>query len=313
MKATRLAFGETLARLGETDEAIIALDADLSKSTMTKLFAEKFPDRFFDLGIAESNMIGVAAGLAMAGKKPFACSFACFVTGRYETIRMSAAYPKTAVRIVGTHAGLGIGEDGNSQMGLEDIGLMRNLPNMTVLQPADDIETQKAVEFMASHNEGPSYIRLTRQKLMDVNPSDYSFQWGKGVILADGNDVSIFASGATVESAVQAHDILAKKGIKARVINIHTIKPIDEDLILKCAMETGKIFTVEDHNIIGGLGSTICETLSENPVAVIRRWGLFDCFGESGSQKELYRKYKIDSEGVAEEVERFVRETDKPY
>ncbi|HOE09931.1 MAG TPA: transketolase family protein [bacterium] len=306
-KASRLAFGETLAELGEKDEKIVVLDADLSKSTMSILFAKKFPDRFFECGIAESNMVGIAAGLALAGKKPFACSFACFLTGRYETIRMSVAYSNAPVRIVGTHAGIGIGEDGNSQMGLEDLALMRALPGMIVLQPCDELETKQAVTFMAEHN-GYSYIRLTRQKLPDINSPDYRFQVGKGVVLADGKDLTIMATGSTVAEALEAGKVLQEKGIRARVVNIHTIKPIDKDLVARCAKETGRIFTVEDHNIMGGMGSAVAEAVCETHPVPVRRWGLLDKFGESGDPEELYAKYELDAAGIARQAAAFVQE-----
>ena len=250
--ATRKSFGQALLELGGIDERIVVLDADLSKSTMSNMFAEKYPDRFFEMGISEANMIGVGTGLALAGKKPFICSFACFVTGRYDTIRISVAYSEAPVRIVGTHAGIGIGEDGNSQMGLEDLGLMRGLPHMTVIQPADDIETRLAVKWMAE-NDVPSYIRLTRQNVKDVHGPDYTFEIGKAVELVSGKDVTVMATGGTVYHAVDAAEILKKDGISAGVVNIHTIKPIDGDAVRKYARSTGHIITVEDHNIIGGL------------------------------------------------------------
>jgi len=305
-KATRQAFGEALAELGAEHEDIVVLDADLSKSTMTKLFASKFPDRFFEFGIAESNMIGAAAGLALAGKTPFACSFACFLTGRYETIRISVAYSRAAVRLVGTHAGIGIGEDGNSQMGLEDVSLMRSLPNMTVIQPCDEIETRQAVRFLVSHQEGPSYLRLTRQKLPDVNRSNYRFEWGKGVVLREGSRVTVFATGGVVANAVAAADALAGEGICARVVNLHTIKPVDEDLIVRCARETGALFTVEDHTVIGGMGSAVAEVAARRAPVPVYRWGLQNHFGESGSPEALYRKYELDAQGIAERVRRFL-------
>ncbi|MCA9449307.1 MAG: transketolase family protein, partial [Candidatus Omnitrophica bacterium] len=198
-KATRQAFGEALAAVGEKNANVVALDADLAKSTMSKIFAEKFPDRFFEMGIQEANMIGAAAGLALSGKVPFCCSFACFITGRYDTIRISVAYPNANVRVIGTHAGIGIGEDGNSQMGLEDIGLMRGLPNMVVIQPADEEETKQVIDFLANGYEGPAYVRLTRQKLADVSPEGYKFQLGKGVVLRDGKDLTCIATGGTVQ------------------------------------------------------------------------------------------------------------------
>lgn len=304
-KASRQAFGETLAELGAENENVVALDADLSKSTMTKLFAAEFPERFFEFGIAESNMIGAAAGLALSGKIPFACSFACFLTGRYETIRISVAYSKAPVRLVGTHAGIGIGEDGNSQMGLEDLTLMRALPNMAVLQPCDEVETKAAVRFMASHNEGPSYIRLTRQKLVDVHKDGYKFEFGKGVVLRNGSDLTIFASGGVVANAVTAADALAKDGLEARVVNIHTVKPIDEELVARCAKETGALFTVEDHTTIGGMGSAVAEAAARHAPVPVYRWGLDNRFGESGSPEDLYHKFELDAEGIAKRVRQF--------
>jgi len=304
--ATRKSFGQALLELGSADERIVVLDADLSKSTMSKMFADAHPDRFFEMGIQEANMIGAGAGLALAGKKPFICSFACFVSGRYDTIRISVAYSEAPVRIVGTHAGIGIGEDGNSQMGLEDIGLMRGLPNMRVFQPADDIETKAVVRWMAE-NDVPSYIRLTRQNVLDVNPPDYRFQFGKAVRLVDGSDVTIIASGGTVCHAVDAAAALKKDGIDAGVVNIHTIKPIDADMIRSCADSTGLIVTVEDHNIIGGLGSAVAEVVAEYGSGRVFRHGLYDSFGESGTTEDLYRKYRLDAQGIAAVVKENVK------
>jgi len=299
--ATRKSFGQALLELGGIDESIVVLDADLSKSTMSKMFADKYPDRFFEMGISEANMIGAGAGLALAGKKPFICSFACFVTGRYDTIRISVAYSEAPVRLVGTHAGIGIGEDGNSQMGLEDLGLMRGLPNMTVIQPGDDIETRLAVKWMAE-NDVPSYIRLTRQNVKDVNGSDYTFEIGKAVELVPGSDITIMATGGTVHYAVDAAEFLKKDGISAGVVNIHTIKPIDGEAIRKYAQSTGHILTVEDHNIIGGLGSAVAEVIAEAGEGKLTRHGLRDIFGESGTSPDLYRKYRFDAEGIVSVV-----------
>lgn len=296
--ATRKSFGQTLLELGAEYPDIVVLDADLSKSTMSKFFAEKYPDRFFEMGISEANMVGAGAGLALAGKKPFICSFACFVTGRYDTIRISVAYAQAPVRIVGTHAGIGIGEDGNSQMGLEDIGLMRGLPGMTVLQPGDDIETRQAVRWMAE-NDAPCYLRLTRQNVKDVNGSDYRFEPGKAVELLPGNDVTIMASGAPVFHAVEAAEILRGEGISAGVVNVHTIKPIDVEAVRKYSRATGRIITVEDHNIIGGLGSAVAEVIAESGEGTLTRHGLRDMFGESGTPADLYRKYRLDAAGIA--------------
>ncbi len=297
-KATRQSFGEALVDVGAKHPNVVVLDADLSKSTMSCLFAEKYPARFFEFGIAEANMIGAGAGMALAGKVPFVCSFACFITGRFDTIRMSVGYTQSNVKIVGTHAGIGIGEDGHSQMGLEDVALMRTIPGMAVIQPADEIETKQAVAFAAEH-AGPVYLRLTRQKLADVNGADYRFQFGKGVILADGKDMTILASGGTVQHAVKAKEKLAARGIDARIVNIHTIKPLDEELVIRCAKETGCLFTVEDHSIIGGLGSAVAETVAEKYPVPVKRWGVLDVFGQSGTADALYQEYKIDAEGIA--------------
>ncbi len=301
-KSTRLAFGETIAQLGELYPQIVVLDADLSKSTMSNLFAKKFPDRFFEMGIQEANMIGISAGLALSGKVSYACSFACFITGRYDTIRVSVAYNKANVRIIGTHAGIGIGEDGTTQMGLEDISLMRSLPNFSVCQPCDEIETRELIKYSVTHN-GPMYIRLTRQNLDDIFDDNYKFEFGKGVQLSDGNDAVIFATGSLVSEALKASKILKQKGINLRVINIHTIKPIDKEIIIKSARECGLIFTAEDHNIIGGLGSAVAEVLSENYPAKIIRIGLPDVFGESGTPEALYKKYGFDAESLAVKIE----------
>jgi len=294
--------------IGAKNPRVVVLDADLSKSTMTCLFADKYPERFFEFGIAEANMIGAGAGLALAGKIPFVCSFACFITGRFDTIRMSVGYSQANVKIIGTHAGVGIGEDGHSQMGLEDIALMRTIPGMTVLQPADELETKQAVAFAAGH-DGPVYIRLTRQKLADVNGPEYVFQPGQGVELASGADMTIFASGGTVQYALQAKEKLAAENIDARVVNIHTLKPVDEELIIRCARETGCLFTVEDHSVIGGLGSAVAETAAEHHPVPVKRWGILDTFGQSGGEKELYRHYRIDAEGIAEAAAGFYRKT----
>jgi transketolase len=304
-KASRQAFGEALLEVGRENPNVVALDADLAKSTMTKLFAQEFPDRFFDFGIAESNMIGAAVGMALSGKIPFLASFACFLTGRYETIRISAAYSKAPIHLVGTHCGIGIGEDGNSQMGLEDLTIMRALPNMSVLQPGDEIETKQAIRYLVGHRSGPTYIRLTRQKLQDVNGPDYRFEFGKGVVLRDGKDLTLVATGGVVYNALEAAEKLATDGLDVRVVNIHTIKPIDTELLGRCAEETGAVFTVEDHNIIGGLGGAVCEAIAERHPVPVKRWGLPDCFGESGSPEGLYEKYRFDVSGIAANVREF--------
>ena len=303
-EATRVAFGRALARLAE-DPRIVVLDADLASSTNTKAFADRFPDRFFQVGIAEGNMVGMAAGLALAGKIPVASSFACFLAGRFEQIRVSVAYNRANVKLVGTHSGVGIGEDGYSQMGLEDIALMRSLPTMTVIQPADDLETAGAVEALVTH-KGPAFLRTTRQKLPRVNKEGYKFELGKGVTLVDGKDLTIVASGGTVAPAVDAAAALAKDGISARVINIHTIKPLDVPLLVKAAKETKRILTVEDHQITGGLGGAVCEALAEVEPVRIRRHGILDVFGESGTPEGLYKHFKLDADGIAEVARDFL-------
>ncbi len=305
-KPTRVSFGEALAEMGEKFKNIVVLDADLSKSTKSDLFAQRFPERFFHMGIEEANMISVAAGLALSGFVPFICSFAVFITGRYDTIRMSVAYSEANVKIVGTHAGLGIGEDGNSQMALEDVSLMRSLPGMSVIQPADDIETRQAVKFIAKHN-GPVYLRLTRQVVEDINSPDYKFEYGKGVVLKDGKDVALLATGALVYNALKAGEELEKEGISAKVINIHTIKPIDRNLIIELSENIGRIITLEDHNITGGLGSAVAEVMAEFGNAKLKRIGLNDCFGESGSPSELYKKYGFDKESIKNTVRNFLK------
>ena len=286
------------------------MDADLGKSTMTGEFAKKFPDRYFELGIAEHNLIGTAAGLALGGKIPFAASFACFLAGRFETIRMSVASINANVKLVGTHAGIGIGEDGNSQMGLEDVSLMRSLPNMAVIQPADDLETRQAIEW-AANNRGPVYFRLTRQKVPDVHKENYKFQFGKGDVLLEANTekekkIAILATGGVVYNALQAASELAKAGTGVIMVNIHTIKPLDEELVRSLAQKFGKIVTVEDHNIIGGLGSAVCEAAAETESASkVLRIGIKG-YGESGKPEELYEKYGLSIQGISKSIKDFL-------
>jgi transketolase len=306
-KATRESFGEALASLGEKYKDVVVLDADLAKATKSELFLKKYPDRFFEMGIAEANMVGTGAGLALAGKIPFICSFGVFLTGRYDIIRMSIAYSQANVKIVGTHAGIGIGEDGNSQMGLEDIALMRVLPNMTVVQPADDIEARQAVEYAIQH-KGPMYLRFSRQKLDDVNGADYKFQFGKGVTLKDGKDIAVFATGGLVGPALSAAKELEAEGLSVAVINIHTIKPLDEELVLQYARKTKKLMTMEDHSIIGGLGSAVAELLAEKHPTRLKRIGMNDKFGESGTPEALYRKYGFDKEGIKASILKYSKE-----
>lgn len=306
-KATRQAFGEALAKLGETRQDVVVLDADLAKSTKSELFAAKFPDRFYEMGIQEANMLGTAAGLALAGKVPFACSFACFITGRYDQIRVSVAYSGANVKIVGTHAGVAIGDDGYSQQGLEDIALMRVIPTMAVVQPADDLETAAAVEYLASH-DGPAFLRLTRQNVERVHSEDYVFQFGKIDTLRDGNDAVIFASGGTVAPALHAAEELAKEGIALRIVNVHTIKPLDEEGVVEAARACGgKVITAEDHSVIGGLGGAVTECLSTHFPSKVLRIGVQDVFGESGSPADLLAKHGLDRDGIARQVRDFLR------
>ena len=305
-KATRQAFGETLAELGAKYSNIVVLDADLAKSTKSELFAKKYPDRFFEMGIAEANMIGTGAGLAFSGLVPFICSFGCFVTGRYDQIRLSIGYSHAGVRIIGTHAGVGIGDDGHSQMGLEDVTLMRAIPKMAVLQPCDEIETRQMIEFLAKGTagyDGPAYVRLTRQNLKPVHDENYRWQFGKIDILKKGRDVLIAASGAGVQEAFIAADILATKNIQATIVNVPSIKPLDVDGLKALVGSHKKWFTLEDHSIIGGLGSAVAEVLAEcGGQTQLTRFGVQDLFGESGEPVELYEKYGISGARVAQGI-----------
>ncbi|MBI4569067.1 MAG: transketolase family protein [Planctomycetes bacterium] len=305
-KATRQSFGEALAALGEKEERIVVLDADLSCSTKSELFAKKFPGRFFQMGIAEANMIGAAAGLALAGKVPFACSFACFLTGRFDIIRVSIAYARANVKLVGTHAGIGIGPDGVSQQGTEDLALMRALPGVTVVQPADDRETRQAVEALAAH-DGPCYLRLTRQPVDDVHAEGYRFRLGALDVLRPGRDLSLLATGGTVGPALGAAKMLAARGIEAEVINVHTIKPLDVDALARSVSKTGRVVTVEDHTVIGGMGGAVAEALGERHPAPLKRLGLLNVFGESGASDALYEKYGLDAPGIARSVGAWLR------
>lgn len=306
-KATRQAFGEAIAALGEKRTDIVVLDADLSKSTKSELFAKKFPERFFEMGIAEANMIGTAAGLALAGKRPFCCSFACFLTGRYDQIRISVAYSKANVVLVGTHAGVAIGDDGYSQQGLEDMAIMRAIPTMAVVQPADDLETAGAVEYLASH-DGPAFLRLTRQNVERVHPEGYTFRFGKVDPLRPGKDAVIFATGGTVHPALQAAEELAAEGISLAVVNVHTVKPLDVDGVVAAAREAGgKVLTVEDHTVIGGLGGAVAEALSDRFPCRVKRLGVADVFGESGAPDDLLAKHGLDAPGIARSVRAYLK------
>lgn len=300
--ATRQSYGEELAKLGEENEKIVVLDADLSTATKTEIFAKEFPDRFINVGIAEQNLMGISAGLSTFGKIPYASTFAIFAAGRaYEQIRNSIAYPKLNVKIVATHAGITVGEDGATHQMIEDIGLMRGLPNMTVMCTSDDIQTKWAVREI-SKIDGPVYLRLSRMATPIIYDVDTKFEIGKGVQIGEGTDASIIATGVTVSEALIAKKILKENGLDVRVIDIHTIKPIDKELIVKSAKETKRIITVEDHNIIGGLGTAVCDVLSEEYPTKVEKMGVPDCFGRSGKADELLRYYKIDSATIVNKL-----------
>ncbi len=280
--ATREAYGNALVKLGQMNENVVVFDADLSKSTKTADFQKNFPDRFFNMGIAEQNLIGAAAGMSVAGKIPFASTFAMFATGRaFEVIRNSVCYPKLNVKVCATHAGLTVGEDGASHQSVEDISIMRSVPNMTVIVPADGVETEQIIFEVAKYN-GPVYVRLGRSAVPTIFDENYKFEIGKGVQVQEGTDATVIACGIMVNEAMKAHDMLKEEGISLRVINMPTIKPIDTDIIIKAAKETKAIITAEEHSIIGGLGSAVSEVVVENcPVPVKRVVGLKDTFGES--------------------------------
>lgn len=307
MIATRDAYGEALKELGKQNKDVVVLDADLSGSTKTGVFAKEFPERFINVGIAEQNLIGTAAGLATTGKIPFASSFAMFAAGRaFEIIRNSVAYPKLNVKIAATHAGLTVGEDGASHQALEDISIMRTIPNMVVINPADGVETKAAI-MKAAEYKGPMYIRLGRSKVPVIfDEANYKFEIGKGIKLKDGSDVTIIATGIMVALALEAAEALKKEGLEARVINIHTIKPIDKDIIIEAARETKAIVTAEEHNIIGGLGSAVAEVLAESYPTVMERVGVMDTFGESGNGEELLEKYGLTSENIVKAARRAI-------
>ncbi len=303
-KATRESFGEALCEAAASNPDIVVLDADLAAATKTSIFAKAYPDRFFDCGIAEGNMIGVAAGLAASGKLPVAASFAMFATGRaFEQIRNSVAYPNLNVKIAGSHAGISTGEDGATHQCLEDIGIMRTIPGMVVLNPADHWE-MKAATNAALEYEGPVYIRLGRLAVDSFNdPDTYKFEWGKGITLEEGSDITVIATGLCVLEALKAVRELKAEGKSVRLINIHTIKPIDREIIIKAAQETGRIITVEEHNVIGGLADAVCEvTSSECPVPV-RRIGVYDRFGYSGPAKELLDIFGLTAPGIKKVIE----------
>lgn len=297
-KATRQSYGEALLELGKENEKIVVFDADLSTATKTNLFAEEFPNRFFDMGIAEQNMISTAAGIATCGKIPYASTFAIFAAGRaYDQIRNSVCYPNLNVKICATHAGVTVGEDGATHQMIEDISLMRTLPNMTVISTSDDIQTKWAVKEI-SKIEGPVYLRLSRLATPVIYDEDQKFEIGKSIQIGDGIDGTIFATGVTVSEALKAQENLKEKGLNVRVVDIHTIKPIDKDMIIKCAKETKKLVSIEDHNIIGGLGSAISEVLTGEYPSKLIRLGINDTFGKSGKAEELMKYFGITAENI---------------
>ena len=301
-KATRESSGEKLAELGEMNKNIVVLDADLSSATKTNIFAKKFPDRFFDVGISEQNLMGIAAGLSTFEKIPYVSTFAMFAAGRaYDQIRNSIAYPKLNVKICATHAGITVGEDGATHQMIEDISLMRTVPNMTVMCTSDDTQTKWAVEEI-SKMKGPVYLRLCRLATPIIYNQHQKFEIGKMIQIGDGIDATIFATGVTVSEALKAKEILKTKGIDVRVIDVCTIKPIDNQMIIKCAKETKKIITIEDHNVIGGLGSAICEVLAQEYPCKVIRIGIEDQFGKSGKAEELMEYYKINANSIVEKI-----------
>ena len=300
-KATRQSYGETLEKLGEKYSDIVVLDADLATATKTINFAKKFPERFFDMGIAEANMMSNSSGMATTGKVPFASTFAVFAAGRsYDQIRNSICYPNLNVKICSTHSGITVGEDGATHQMLEDISMMRTLPNMKVLSPADDIETKWAIEE-AYKQKGPVYVRLSRLATPIIYDENQNFEFGKMIQIGNGIDATIFASGDVLAEALKAKEILAKaKGIDIRVVDVHTIKPIDEEMIVKCAKETKRLISIEDHNVIGGLGSAISEVLTSKYPAKLERIGINDEFGRSGKAEELVKFYGLSAEKIVE-------------
>ena len=301
--ATRESYGKALAELANVNSNIVVLDADLSKSTKTADFKAVCPERFLNMGIAEGNMMGVAAGLSTCGKIPFVSTFAMFAAGRaFEQIRNSICYPKLNVKVCATHAGLTVGEDGASHQSVEDISLMRSIPNMVVISPSDDVETRAAIKAIAEY-EGPCYIRLGRAAVNVINDeATYKFELGKGVVISEGKDITIVATGIMVDTAIEAKEMLAKEGIDAKVINIHTIKPLDKELIIKSAKETGAIVTVEEHSVIGGLGSAVAETITESYPVPVLKVGINDTFGESGKPNELLEAYGLTSKDIVAKV-----------
>lgn len=302
VKATRQSYGEALLALGKENENIVVLDADLSTATKTSLFAKEFPDRFFEMGIAENNMMGTAAGFSTCGKIPFVSTFAVFAAGRsYEQIRNSICYPNLNVKICATHCGVTVGEDGATHQMLEDLSLMRTLPNMVVLSTSDDVQTKWAVKEIAKIN-GPVYLRLARMNTPIIYDENQNFEIGKAIQIGEGLDATVFATGVTVAEAIKAKEELEKQGVFIRVVDIHTIKPIDEQIVIKCAKETKKLIAIEDHSMIGGLGTAISEVLTEKYPCKLKRLGIKDTFGKSGKAEELMDYFEITSKNIINEI-----------
>ena len=304
--ATRQSYGEALLELGKENKNVVVLDADLSTATKTNIFAKEFHERFFEMGISEQDMIGTAAGFATCGKIPYASTFAVFAAGRaYDQIRNSICYPNLNVKICATHSGITVGEDGATHQMLEDISMMRTLPNMKVICPSDAIQTKWAVKEI-SKIHGPVYLRLSRLATPIIYEENQKFEIGKAVQIGDGTDASIIATGDVVCEALNAKEKLEKNGIFVRVIDMHTIKPIDKEIIVKCAKETNKIVTIEDHSIIGGIGSAVCEVLAEECPCTVLRMGVKDRFGKSGTAEELLKEFELDSEHIVEKIKNFL-------
>ena len=306
--ATRASYGAALVELGKKHENLVVLDADLAAATQTGVFKKEFPERHIDCGIAECNMMGIAAGLATTGKVPFASTFAMFAAGRaFEQVRNSVGYPKLNVKIGATHGGISVGEDGATHQCCEDFALMRTIPGMVVACPSDDIEAKAMVEAAYEH-VGPVYLRFGRLAVPVFNDeATYKFEIGKGIVLKEGTDVTIFATGLCVNETIEAEKMLAADGINAEIINIHTIKPLDRELVVKSALKTGKVVTVEEHSVIGGLGSAVCDVLCEEAPTKVLKIGINDVFGESGPALELIKKYGLDAEGIYKKVKAFVK------
>mgnify|MGYP000963680592 FL=1 len=304
--ATREAYGKALSQLTKENKNIIVLDADLSKSTKTCDVKASSPESFYNMGIAEANMVGVAAGLASTGKIVFASSFAMFLAGRaFEQIRNSVAYTNLNVKLCATHSGISVGEDGASHQAIEDLALMRSIPNMKVFSPCDEKETEEIIKYVANC-DGPCYVRLGRLEVDSVNSSNYKFEFGKGVTLREGNDCTIITTGSMVQVSLEAQQKLKAEGINVRVINLHTIKPIDTEIILKAAKETGKIVTVEEHNVVGGLGSAVSEVICENHPSLVKKIGINDIFGQSGKPEELFKEYGLTSDKIVKTIKSII-------